>query len=154
MLNSAGKRGRASSPSATPEKDSTPKKARDHVRNLLDDWSSEEWSPEGAARCLQHDPMEGNASDLGCDPLDLSIVSVNEEQQQQQQDEDQEWTIITRGRVRHQQPPRPKFKLGILGDHDSAYQAITALEREQPSLRMEVRPNLQKEYVLTHRDEE
>ena len=65
------------------------------------------------------------------------------------------WTRVGRnGRaVRHQNPPRPKFKLGSLGDHETAYQAITALEEEYPALRMEVRPNLKAEYVLTPKDE-
>ncbi|KAG0695837.1 hypothetical protein GWK47_026776 [Chionoecetes opilio] len=49
---------------------------------------------------------------------------------------------------------RPKFKLGSLEDHASAYLAITALEAENPTLRMEVGPNLSGEYILTPKDEE
>ena len=65
---------------------------------------------------------------------------------------------VTRGRraarTGHQNPPRPKFKLGSLGDHASAYLAITALEKDYPTLRIDIRPNLASEYVLTPKDED
>ena len=90
--------------------------------------------------------------------MDLSFSSEEQEGEQVQQtaEQDQGWTQVGRsGRAaRHQNAPRPKFKLGALGDHETAYRAITALEEEYPALRMEVRPNLKAEYILTPKDED
>ena len=87
---------------------------------------------------------------------DLSLRS--EEQQEQQEDDlDQGWTTVTRNKratpPKHQNPPRPRFKLSSLEEQGRAYQVITALEREHPDLKMEVRPNLT-EYILTPKDED
>ena len=137
LTDSAGKRGRTPSPSASPDAASR-KVARGEDGLATGTFASEE------AQQAQQQQSDDTPQD-------------HEEQQQQEDDgtQDQEWTTVTRGRhARHQQLPRPKFKLGSHGDHGSAYQAITALEREHPELKMEVRPNLQGEYILTPKSDD
>ena len=148
---SAGKRTRAS---ASPGKDSTSKKValEPAVRDLLSDWSScDESSPPDSASLPPPDTAEASERDLDFSPLDLS--SSSEVEEQQTDDDAEEWTLVGRGR-HQQQSPRPRFKLGDLGDHENAYKAITALEKEYPTLRMQVRPNLQMEYILTPKGED
>ncbi|KAG0713761.1 hypothetical protein GWK47_015507 [Chionoecetes opilio] len=72
-----------------------------------------------------HDDDDENVPPL---VIDMSVMS--EEQQEAEQGKD--WTTMANGCA-----ARPKFKLGSLEDHASAYLAITALEDENPALRME-----------------
>ncbi|KAK8376776.1 hypothetical protein O3P69_009998 [Scylla paramamosain] len=113
---------------------STPKKA---ARNLLEDSSSDERSPKRATRSLQPSWQEDNATEADWAPLDLSVFSDVVQQQQQDGGEEQGWTTVTTSRARRHQPPRPKFKLGSLGEYENSYRAISALEREYPTLRIQ-----------------
>ena len=136
------------STSDSPPPQSTPKKA---ARNL---------GRELAHAGEDHSENSDCDSDSGASEpppvIDLSSNEGRQEGEQGQVDAEQGdgWTLVGRnGRAaRHQNPPRPKFKLGSLGDHETAYQAIKTLEEEYPALRMEVRPNLKAEYVLTPKD--
>ncbi len=141
---------RACSLSTSPVKQSTPKKAA-RARDLLLDSSSDESTLE-AARNLENALLEDDESA----PTILSFLSCEEGQQQQEQEDNQGWTVSKKWKRRagHQQSPRPKFKLGYTGDHESDYQAITALELEHPTLKMEVRPNLSGVYILTPKNED
>ncbi|XP_063854131.1 uncharacterized protein LOC135096523 [Scylla paramamosain] len=150
LNNGSGKRARASSSSAS-LKCSTPKKA---ARNLLEESSSDERSPKRATRSLQPSWQEDNATEADWAPLDLSVFSDVVQQQQQDGGEEQGWTTVTTSRARRHQPPRPKFKLGSLGEHENSYRAISALEREYPTLRIQVRVNLKGEHVVTPKDED
>lgn len=51
-------------------------------------------------------------------------------------------------RVSDKHSLKPRFKLGSLGEKDRAYRALTTLEKNHPTLRMEVRSILKGEYVL------
>ncbi|KAK4307367.1 hypothetical protein Pmani_020886 [Petrolisthes manimaculis] len=128
--------------------DASLEQAAQHLERLLEE---NEVAPLGLSFLSG---KEGQQENEGA-PLELSSLSSKEGQQQQEDDQgDQGWTLAGGRRARHQRSTRTKFKLGSLGDHGSPYQAITALEREHLTLRMEGRPNLQGEYVLTPKDED
>ncbi|KAG0712910.1 LINE-1 retrotransposable element ORF2 protein [Chionoecetes opilio] len=75
--------------------------------------------------------------------IDMSVRS--EDQQEAAQGRD--WTTVVNGRA-----ARRKFKLGSLVVHASAYLAITALEDENPTLRMEAQPHVVSATRLRGRD--
>lgn len=55
---------------------------------------------------------------------------------------------------RNRRGARPTFKLGNLRDAAIAYQTVTALEGKYPSRKIEVRPTLAGEYILTPKDDD
>ena len=68
-----------------------------------------------------------NVSEASETRLVIDLPS-NEGQDQHDVEQDQGWSLAgkTRRPARHQNPPRPRFKLGAFGEHESAYRAITA----------------------------
>ncbi|KAG0702457.1 hypothetical protein GWK47_025087 [Chionoecetes opilio] len=90
-------------------------------------------TPKEAARSPERELASANEAHDDDDEsvpslvIDMSVRS--EDQQEAAQGKD--WTTVVNGRA-----ARPKFKLGSLVDHASAYLAITALEDENPTLRM------------------
>ncbi|MPC36784.1 hypothetical protein E2C01_030253 [Portunus trituberculatus] len=106
--------------------------------HLLEESShDEDDSPTTAASDRLPARLDDNIGGADCALINLSIISEEGQQEQQQHqdgdgDQGQEWTAATRGRhARHQQLPRPKFKLGSQGDDGNAYQGITALKHQK-----------------------
>ncbi|XP_076041977.1 uncharacterized protein LOC143025849 [Oratosquilla oratoria] len=154
-----GKKVRESFPTEASEELSTLKKAArarpsiSYAPSLQEDDSSSDTS---LLMFVSHNDAPSSPEDTQSNADDAALLEqlLRSDEGQPGDDEGEGWTTVVRNRrARHQLPPRPKFKLGHLGDHDSAYQAITALERENPSLKMEVRLNLQGEHILKARDE-
>ena len=117
-------------------------------------------TPRKAARCLDEELVhltEDGPSDGESDRLIIDESHASEGLQAAdgsgtsdgEHDADGGWTTVGRNRRR----PRPRFRLVLHAGPQSAYQAVTALEDDHPSLKMEVRPNLTGEYTLTPKDD-
>ena len=91
---------------------------------------------------------------MDCVPLDFFVCSDEMQQQQKCEEEKREWTRVGTSGARRRQTKRPKFKLGSLVDHGNFYQAISVLEREYPTLQIQVGVNLNGEYVLTPKNDD
>ncbi|KAG0715521.1 Nucleic-acid-binding protein from mobile element jockey [Chionoecetes opilio] len=106
-------------------------------------------TPKEAARSPERELASANEAhdddDESVQSLVIDMSVRSEDQQEAAQGKD--WTTVVNGRA-----ARPKFKLGSLVDHASAYLAITALEDENPTLRMEAQPHVVSATRLRGRD--
>lgn len=124
---------RNTSPSASPAEQTTPKKAA--------------LSLDGEFTHAEEAPSDHEESDeSGQLVIDESLRS----ERQKEADADGNWITASRNR----RGARPRFKLAHFGDAASAYQTVSALEGEHPSLKMEVRPTFACEYIITPKDDE
>ena len=163
-----GKRPRGSSPSTSPLQVSTPKKpalgpklASTHEAQSESESDDDDDLPrlvinEESTDSESHHQEQCEA-ETAPEPQRVSenpCLVNNRGRDENQLENDEGWiNVESRSRRRRRHQDLPKFKLTTQGDRGAAYSTITALETDHPDLKMEVRPNLVGDYVLTPKDE-
>ena len=94
------------------------------------------------------EPEFSHAEEAPSDDSGRLVIDESPQTEAQQEDEGG-WETVSNSR----RGPRPKFKLVHQNDTTSAYQTVTELESAHPALRINVRPTLTSEYVLTPKDD-
>ena len=143
----SSKRALNQSGSETPPEVSSSKAARS-LRQCSDSDSDSASASEGRVdppREHGGTPSETEGATPGETPPRDGVTTAAHEGEEQEAG----WITATNRRRR----PRPKFRFLTGQDLAESYRLITGMELDNPSLKLEVRPNLRGEYIFTPKDD-